>query len=130
MAAITVKKADGTTDIVYSNMTPSGGDKVPAVWRSESVGASANLRPTLQLVSEWNGPRTARRITASYQYPYTVTDSTTSTTTVKARIPFTIQGTVPAEVPDDIVAEACAQVANLFDSTLIQDSFKSGFAPN
>jgi len=129
MANITVKKADGTTDIVYTALTPSSGDKVSAQWRSETAGTAASLRPTAELRSTFNGPRDARRLEFSYQYPYTVTDSTTSTTTVKARIPMTLVATVPTEIADTVVAEAINQGFNLLKSSLILDSFKIGYAP-
>lgn len=129
MADITVKKADGTTSIVFSALTPSSGDKVAAQWRSETAGAAASLRPTFQVRSEWNGPRTARRVDFSYQYPFTVTDTTTSVTSVKARIPFSGSMTIPAEIPDSVVAEGVAQGTNLLTSALIVSVFKAGYAP-
>lgn len=129
MADITVKKADGTTNIVFSALTPSSGDKVAAQWRSETAGTSASLRPTFGMQTQWNGPRTARRVQLEGQYPYTITDTTTSVTSVKARIPFQGTFTVPAEVPDAIVSEAIAQISNLVASALVQSSIKAGFAP-
>lgn len=129
MADITVKKADGTTSITYTALSPSAGDNVPAQWRCESVAAAAGLRPTLTLVSKWNGPKTARRVDGNFQFPETVTDSTTSTTKVRNRIPISFSAVVPAEVPDTVVAEAVAQGYNLFASALVQSSVKSGFAP-
>lgn len=129
MANITVKKADGTTDIVYTALNPSSGDNVPALWRSETAGAAPALRPTIQMKSTNNGPKTARRIQVDYQYPYNLTDTTTSSTYVKSRIPMTMTLTVPGEVPDSIVAEAVNQMTNLLDSQLFIDSFKIGFAP-
>lgn len=129
MADIVVKKADGTTSITFNKLTASSGDKVPAQWRQEATGASASLRPTFEMVSQWNGPRTARRVSSSFQYPFTVTDSTTSTTTVKDRIPYGTSIVVPAAVPDTIVAEAVAQGTNLQTSTLVVACYKAGYSP-
>jgi hypothetical protein len=129
MADITVKKADGTTNITFTALTPSSGDKVAATWRSETAGLAAALRPTYEMQSQWNGPRTARRVQINGQYPFTVTDTTTSTTTVKARVPFNATWTVPTEVPDTVVAEAVAQLSNLMVSTLVQTSIKLGYSP-
>jgi hypothetical protein len=130
MADIIVKKADAATNVTYSALTPSSGDKVPAQWRSETAGASAALRPTFEMVSRWNGPRTARRVDFSYQYPYTVTDTTTSTTSVKARVPLNGSFVIPAEVPDTVLNEAVSQGLNLVGATLPKSSFLSGYAPN
>lgn len=129
MANITVKKADGTTDVVYSALTPSSGDKTAAQWRCETAGASASLRPLLSMSSTYNGPRTARRLDVQFKFPWTVTDSATTVATVKANCPAALQITIPTEMPDTVVFEAVAQLANLLKSTLIQDSLKSGFAP-
>lgn len=129
MADITVKKADGTTNIVYSALTPSSGDKTAAQWRSESAGPAAGLRPTFQMESQFNGPRTARRISLQGQYPYNLTDTTTNQTSVVARIPFQATITIPVSIPDVIVAECVAQFTNLLASPLVQASTKIGYAP-
>jgi hypothetical protein len=129
MADIVVKKADGTTNITFTALTPSSGDKVPAQWRSESAGAAPGLRPTFEMQTQWNGPRTARRVNIQGQYPFTVTDSTTTVTTVKARIPFQATWTLPVEIPDTVIAEATAQLTNLMASVLAQSSIKIGYAP-
>lgn len=129
MANITVKKADGTTDVVYSALTPSSGDKTAAQWRCETVGASASLRPIFQMASTYNGTRTARRLDLTFKFPWPVIDANTGIATVKATLPASIQITVPTNVPDATVAEAIAQFANLLKSTLVQDSLKSGYAP-
>lgn len=129
MADITVKKADGTTNIVYSALTPSAGDSVAAQWRSETAGTAAGLRPTLSLSSKWNGPRTARVLNGHYVYPEVVTDTTTSTSRVRNRIPIALTATIPAEIPQTIVDEAISQATNAFASVLFVASLKSGFAP-
>lgn len=127
IANITVKAANGTTDVVYTAMTPSSGDTTPAFWRAEGSGASASLRATFQLSSKWNGPKTARRVTGAFQYPQTATVD--GVETVINRVPVEFSFLVPQAVPDTLIAEAVAQAANLIKATLIQDSIKSGFAP-
>lgn len=129
MADMTVKKADNATDVIFVGLNPSSGDTVPAYWRQEAMGASAGLRATLQLRSQWNGNRTARRVEGTFQYPWTVTDSTTGVTSVAGRVPISFTVTVPVDMPDTSVAEACAQWGNLMDHALIQSCLKAGFAP-
>lgn len=129
MANITVKKADGTTDIVYTALTPSAGDSIPAVWRQEDATKPAGGRPVASLLTKWNGPKTARRSEMSYTRPITYTDTTTGLTKVAHRIPVTISAVVPQEVSDAEIAEAVHQAGNLFVSALIRDSVKAGFAP-
>lgn len=129
MANITVKKNDGTTDIVFTALSPSGGDKVPAIWRSETAGSQASVKPTLKLMTSDNGPSTARVANAEFVYPYAVTNSTTGVTSVIHRVPIKLSGTFPKEVPDSIINEAVSQAMNLFVSVLFKDSLKAGVAP-
>jgi len=129
MANITVKKADGTTDIVYTALTPSAGDNIPAVWRQEDVSKPAGGRTVASLLTKWNGPKTARRSDFSFTMPVTYVDSTTGLTKVAHRIPVSINAVVPQDVPDATVAEAIAQAGNLFVAALIRSSVSSGFAP-
>lgn len=129
MANITVKKADGTTDIVFTALTPSAGDNIPAVWRNENAALPAGGRPVASLLTKWNGPRTARRSEFSFSYPVTYTDTTTTLTKVAHKIPFTVSCVVPQEVPDATIAEAVHQASNLLVSVLMRDSIKSGYSP-
>jgi hypothetical protein len=129
MANITVKAANGTTDVVFTAMNPSAGDTVPALWRADAEGTTAASKPSVTLVSRWNGQKTARRVEMHYVHPYSVTDSTTGMTVVKDRIPVHISAPVPLAIPDTVIAEAFARAFNLAVATLIRDSFKSGFAP-
>lgn len=130
MANITVKAANGTTDVVYSQINPSSGDKSAAFWRAEALGTAANLRPTLEAVSQWNGPRTARRLTMRYMWPYIFTNASTFEKTVKARVPIEVSVTVPTEVVDTDLDEVVAQFSNLLSSALIRSCMKTGFAPS
>lgn len=129
MADITVKKADGTTNIVWTALTPSAGDSVPAQWRSETVSTQVNGKPTASLMSRYNKERSVRRVETQLRYPQSYTDSTTGLIAIVNTVPVTISAAIPTGVPDTVVAEAVAQAANLFASTLFQTSFKSGFAP-
>lgn len=124
MANIVVKKADGTTDITYTALTPSAGDRVAAQWR-ENTAAVAGHRPVVSARAQYNGPRDARKevITAKYPYVDPVSGLVTAT------IPMSWEGTVPLSVPDTAIAEAIHQFTNLLASTLMRDSMKSGYMP-
>lgn len=130
MANIVVKKNDGTTDVTYTAVCPSSGDSTAAVWRSETAGASASLKPTLTMITKLNGPKTARQVELNFAFPWGVTDSTTGITTVKNKVPFKVFGALPLEIPDTVIAEAVAQCLNLVASTLVRDSIKSGYSPS
>lgn len=130
MANITVKKLDGTTDIVYTSLAPSAGDKTPAQWRVESIGTVAGNRPVFSVSSQYSANRSARIISGKLTYPETMTDSTTGVVSVRNVAQFSFTGIVPLNASDTIVAETMAQVANLLKSALIQSTLTSGFAPN
>lgn len=130
MADITVKKADGTTDIVYNQMAPSSGDGVSAIWRNESGGAATAFKPMLTLQSKYNGPKTARRLTVNYSMPQTATDSTTGLTSVVNTIPVMFTIALPVATPQTTIDEAVHQLTNLLSSTLVRSCLKAGFAPS
>lgn len=130
MANITVKAANGTTDVVYTAMAPSSGDGVAAVWRNEAAGAATAFKPSFSLVSKFNGNKTARRLNATYYMPQTATDSTTGLTRVVNSIPITFSCALPIEVPQTNIDEAVHQLTNLLSSTLVRDALKAGYAPS
>lgn len=129
IADITVKKNDGTTDVVYVAMAPSSGDTVPAVWRLEAAATVAAFKPKLEMRTRNNGDRTARRDDIYFVYPITQTDTGSGITQVVGQIPFNLSGVFPLNCPDTIIAEAVSQFANLMTSTLIKNARKAGFAP-
>jgi hypothetical protein len=128
MANITVKKNDGTTDITYTTVSASGGDKSPAVWRSNTVGTAAGQRPEFRITSRPNGDGTARRVEGSYSYP-SLTTGTDGKINVASRFNLTFSGIVPAAMLDADLNEGVSQSLNLLAQQLIKDSFNAGFAP-
>jgi len=129
MANITVKKADGTTDIVYTALTPSAGDKGAAQWRVESIGVVAGNRPVFQVMTRASQDKGARIIEGKLVYPETFTDSTTGLISTKNRELFSFSAITHMNASDSAIAELAAQAANLVKSTLIQDVLKTGYAP-
>lgn len=132
MAAIsnvTVKKADGTTDIVYTAVQPASGDGGFAIWRNENTSVPQAFRPTLKMRVTDNGPKTARKPHLEYRYPFTYTDSTTGLTKQSELVLSSGDFLIPSEVPDATVAEAVCQFTNLLVSAHVRDSIKAGIAP-
>lgn len=132
MASITVKKFDGTTDIIYDALSASGGDNSPAVFRQDT-GAVAGLpvghRAQFKVLSRWNGSRSARLVELEYSRPYATQDSTTTVYSSKDRVVFKGVITCPQGIPATDLNEACYQFANLVASTLVKQSMSSGYAP-
>lgn len=127
MANITVKKADNTTDVTYTALTPSAGDQTPARWSNLASAPVAAQRSTLQCASRFNGKRDARVVDAVLKYPDV--QSISGTNVVVGNCIISISGTIPLQVTDTAIAEAVAQAANLFKAALMQDTYKTGYAP-
>lgn len=128
MADISVKKADETTSITYSQVVASAGDRSPSVWKCTSVGSAPAHNPSLTGVSRWNEKKTARRLEFTYAYPQTATAADGSIGVINI-IPIDMAAVIPQGVPQTIIDEAVAQAMNLFASTLVKASCKSGYTP-
>lgn len=132
MANITVKKADGTTDIVFDALSGSGGDGSPAVWRQDT-GAASGLpvghRKLLKLWTVWNGPKTARQMKFNFVMPYAVQDSTTTLYSTKDKVVFDGIITIPQGIPAAEINEAVYQGLNVLASALFKQSGAAGYAP-
>jgi hypothetical protein len=125
---LTVKKADAVTDVVYQGLVPSAGDKSPAKWFLTAAGAAPVYRPSLVLLSEDNGNRTARRFKGTYRYPVWATGTDGVTRIIDTYVEeFTI--TRPVGMSDTAVAEAVAQRSRLGLTTLYRDAVIQGYAP-
>lgn len=125
MANITVKKADGTTDQVWTAVQPSAGLKSPAVWENQSVGTTRATRPTFALRAMDNGPSTARKVEGTVLWPAAGTDAYGRSVVVD-RIPISFTATVPNNVTLNISGEAVAQAFNLFASALVVECVVEG----
>lgn len=128
IANITVKKNDGTTDVTYTAVVPSAGDKSPAIWRNQTVGSAAGHQPQVQMISRANGMNTARRVEATGTYGSLVTGSD-GKISVADKVVLQLSGVVPMGMPTTDVNEAVSQLLNVFASVLFKDSVKTGFAP-
>jgi len=128
LADIVVKKADGSTDVTFTGVVPSAGDKTPAVWRSNSAGGAIGQRPELRLQSSSNGDGSARKMVANFSFPSLFTDTSTGRVSVDKRLNFTLSVAVPVEMPDADLAEAVEQGMNLCHATLIKSCLKAGYS--
>lgn len=129
IADITVKKADGTTNILWSAITGSGGDKSPALWRSNSTVGTVGQKPWFQVVTNSNQGKTGRRVSISAQYPMVYTDTTTTLTQIRDKGTFSGDFFVPGNLDAVNAGEFAAQIANLIASAMVVGSITSGYAP-
>lgn len=132
MASMTVKKADGVTNIVYDAITGSGGEGSPALWRQDTGADAAlptGLRSRFQLTSLPNGPKTARVIRGKGVFPYATVNTTTSIYSSKDQMVGEINLVIPEAIPSSQRAEYVHQFLNLCAAQLVKDSGVAGYAP-
>jgi hypothetical protein len=128
MANITVKADDGTTDVVYTALVASGGDRSPAVWRANASTGTPGQRPELRISSRNNGDNTARRIDGQFTFPSVYTDTNTSTTKVLNRANASFSAVLPADFPDASANEFGAQLGNLLAAALVEEILSTGYS--
>lgn len=128
MANITVKKADGTTDIVYTAASPSSGDTVPAIWRQNGP-TTLGFRPKFSLLLRDNAAKNGRVYDGYLEFPVTQTDTGSGLTSLAAKVFVRFNGTLPTNVPLADVKEAIYQGGNLFVSSLVRAACEEGYAP-
>lgn len=128
MADLTIKKADETTNIVYTGKVASAGDRAPAVWKCTTVGTAPGHNPSLSVTSRSNGDGKVRRVEFAFAYPQTATASDGSISIVNL---FQCSGSaaLPQGMPQADLNEAVAQCMNALASTLVKQAFKDGYAP-
>lgn len=129
IANITIKKADGTTDITYNAAVPSAGDKSPAVWTADTVTGVQGLRPRLELKTQNNGSGTLRQVHVSFKYPVTYADPVTGVDTYLASVEFAGTLFAAKKLTTTQWDEAFQQLGNLLSSTLVRNSVQVGYAP-
>jgi len=128
-ANITVKKYDNTTDIIWSLVSASGGDKSPAVWRSNSATGTAGQKPTFTVTSRWNAAGDVRRIDIAGGFPSVYTDTSTSLTSVRSKASFTASFAIPQDMSTADMNEAAAQIFHLLSDSSIIGTVATGYAP-
>jgi len=128
LADITVKNA-AAANVTFTAISASAGDKSPARWRLETAGIPLGLRANLEIASQDNGPKTARRVVVSGNFPFTYTDTTTSQKVLLARMPFRTEFTLPSNLDPAQLADASVIATNVLASALVQAVLASGYAP-
>lgn len=128
MAAITVKKNDGTTDQIWTNVQASGGDKSPAIWRNQSVGPAALFNPEMKMTSRPNGDGTVRRLEGQIDWKQSALGTDNITRKVNVGY-FKFEIVVPQGMTTTDLNEFASQSCNLVGSALFKQSVKDGFAP-
>lgn len=127
IANITIKKADGTTDVVYTALTGAPGDGTPAKWRNEDVTLPIGQRASLTALAKPNGKADARQVQIRVRRP--VVRMVNSVPVLIGTIPFEVNATLGEQYTQAELDEAIAQALNLTAVAAIRDVFKTGYAP-
>lgn len=129
MADLVVKKNDGTTDVTYIALVPSSGDRVAAQWRQTAASGIPSAGPAAQCTAKSSTNGKVRIVTVDFQYPITVTNSTTGVTSVvdmdRASLTFQVKSDYAQTWHD----EAVAQFSNIVKTALLQSVMKAGYSP-
>lgn len=128
IANITVKKNDGTTDIVYTGVAPSSGDGSPAIWKAQTVGSAPAHQPEFRLAAHDGSKGGKRVLRSTYQYPQIATNTTTGITSVMDRASADTNWNFPKGMSQTDINEFVSQYANLLVSTLVKDCVKGGYS--
>lgn len=129
MANITVKKADGTTDVTYVAAMPSAGDKSPARWTQNAASSILGFRPVFEIQTQFNGPGTMRQARLKFSLPVTYADASTGLNKLLKSVDFDGVVYLPVELGSDKWDEAFSQLGNLLVSSLVRDTIEAGYAP-
>lgn len=128
MAAITIKKNDGTTDQIWTNVQPSAGDRTPAIWRNQSVGVAPAFQPEMKMTSRPNQDGTVRRVEGTIDWKQSALGTDNITRKVNVGL-LKFEFVVPQGMLTADLNEFASQSCNLIASVLVKDSVKQGFAP-
>jgi len=130
MADITVKKYDGTTDIVHSKINASGADGSDAVWRQVTGnGNPMGLQPIFKARSRYGSGGKARILETNGIYPAVYTDTTTGLKSSNGSVRVKVMISVDTGIDANSVAEGVHQLLNLNSSALIKSCGVNGSAP-
>jgi len=128
IADITVKKNDGTTDIVYTGVSPSSGDATAAIWKSQTVGTAPAHQPEFRLTGRDASAGAKRAMRSTYVYPQIATDTNLGVTSVLDRAQADTNWNFPKGMSQADINEFVTQYANLLVSTVVKSCVKSGYS--
>lgn len=127
LSNITIKKADGTTDVVYTAVVGAAADSA-AVFRNNTVGTTLAQRPTLTIRSADNASKTGRRVRVGYDWPMVQTDAG-GAVVITGRMVGEASVLIPQNQDAALIKEQAYQFANLIGSSIVKACFDEGYAP-
>lgn len=127
MNNITVKKTDGTTNVVFVAKRPAGSG-TPAVYVQDAQSLVSSFRSSFTLGDRKSqGAKGAQKVEATFNRP--VTQVINGVETQVGSIPLAASFTIPSTLSDVENGEAVDQFLNLLSTPEVRAFIKSGFAP-
>lgn len=127
LANITVKKHDGTTDVVYTGIEPASSGN-PATWKNQTVGDAQAHQPELRVSAKRRG--TMVEVKGTFRYPQVVTDSTTGVKKIQRWYTESRVAAFDSQMAQADVNEASSQCSNLWASALVKEMLRTGTSAN
>ena len=125
MQDVIVKKANGTADFTFKQVSAAPGDGGFAQW--EGPGVSRSVRATFRVSTRWNKSKTAREVNLSGMYPSLKTVD--GVTQIDHLIPVSAHFAVPSGFLETDLPDAVAVLTNTMASALIKSVVQTGIAP-
>lgn len=126
----TIKKADGTTDIVYEAYVPSSGDGSASVYREQPSNSTAlaSELATVKVTASPNGAGTARRVIVDFRRNV-VSKDTSNVGTILGSTPGRFELLLPSQLPLGEHAESAEQFVNFLASAQVRAAIRTAMAP-
>lgn len=129
MSDITVKKSDGTSDILYTAIVGAANDQTPAIWRNRVASAVPVAQPEFTLASRDNGNKSGRRLTHSGVWPVAFADPANGLFKTVTQASASGSFMLPSNMDPAQIKEFVHQYTNWLTSALIRTSLIERYAP-
>lgn len=127
IANITIKAANGTTDVVATALIGAAGDGIPARWRVEDASKVAAHRTSFVVVTKPNQKKDARIADVRLKMP--VTRLVNGATVLVGTIPMSLMIVAGEQYTQAEIDEAVAQGLNFASHSVIRDVCRFGYSP-
>lgn len=132
-ANLSVKKSDGTTDVVYTSINPAAGDNSPAIWKNQTVGTTVAQQPELRVTAKAKGDRLVspgRQVSMLYKWPRSIQNTITGELKLDNGVTITVNVLQSQLMPVADLKEAIYQGLNLAAHAAVKQMCFDGYAPN
>lgn len=129
-ANLTVKKFDGTTDVVYTAVSPAAGEGSPAIFKNQTIGASFSQQPEYRFSGKGRLKKGVpfRVTNSSYKWPRAITNPTTGEISVSDGVNVFVTVEVNQNMTPTEINEAVYQACNLTAAAAVKAAHRDGYS--